>query len=157
MQIKLNVKVFIFILFFCLTNQFNVYVLLMIFAILHEMGHIISGMLLGLKVQKLEVLPIGFAVSFKLDTADFNKKIFHANLLTIKKLIIAFSGPLVNLMFILCFFVLGKEKILNIETNLLIYVNVLIFFFNMIMIYPLDGRKNFKKCFIHILWKRKSN
>ena len=76
MQIKLNLNIFAFALFFCLTKQFKTYILLMLFAILHEMGHIIAGMMAGLKIEKLEILPIGFAVSFKLNTIDFNKKIF---------------------------------------------------------------------------------
>ncbi len=150
MHIKLDIKIFAFALFFLLTNQFNTYILLMLFAIMHEIGHILSGLLLGLKVQKLEILPIGFAVSFKLDTVDFNKKIFKANLLTVKKLIIAISGPLVNLIFIIFFLLLGKEKIFNIEAEMLIYINILIFLFNMIIIYPLDRRKNLKKHFIYL-------
>ena len=156
MQIKINLKVFAFALFFCLTNQLKIYLLLMLFAIIHEIGHILSGILLGLKVQKLEILPIGIAVSFKLDTIDFNKKILKANLLTIKKLVIALSGPLVNLIFILLFILLGKEKILNIETELLIYVNILIFLFNMLMIYPLDGGRIIKNILCIFLGKEKA-
>ena len=156
MQIKINLKVFAFALFFCLTNQFKIYLLLMLFAIVHEIGHILSGILLGLKVQKLEILPIGIAVSFKLDTIDFNKKILKANLLTIKKLVIALAGPLVNLIFIFLFLLLGKEKILNIETELLIYVNILIFLFNMLMIYPLDGGRIIKNILYIFLGKEKA-
>ena len=156
MQIKINLKVFAFALFFCLTNQLKIYLLLMLFAIIHEIGHILSGILLGLKVQKLEILPIGIAVSFKLDTIDFNKKILKANLLTIKKLVIALSGPLVNLIFIILFLLLGKEKILNIETELLIYVNILIFLFNMLMIYPLDGGRIIKNILCIFLGKEKA-
>ena len=153
MQIKINLKVFAFALFFCLTNQLKIYLLLMLFAIIHEIGHILSGILLGLKVQKLEILPIGIAVSFKLDTIDFNKKILKANLLTIKKLVIALAGPLVNLIFIILFILLGKEKILNIETELLIYINILIFLFNMLMIYPLDGGRIIKNILYIFLGK----
>ena len=156
MQIKINLKVFAFALFFCLTNQLKIYLLLMLFAIIHEIGHVLSGILLGLKVQKLEILPIGIAVSFKLDTIDFNKKILKANLLTIKKLVIALSGPLVNLIFIILFLLLGKEKILNIETELLIYVNILIFLFNMLMIYPLDGGRIIKNILCIFLGKEKA-
>ena len=32
-------------------------------------------MALGLKPEKLEILPIGFAISFKIDTENYNKKI----------------------------------------------------------------------------------
>ncbi len=92
-------------------------------------------------------MPIGFAVSFKMDINNYNKKILKASLLTIKKLIIAISGPMVNVIFIIVFLLSKRPLIFNIETNLLIYTNVLIFLFNMIMIYPLDGGRILK----HIL------
>ena len=56
--------------------------------------------MLGFKVQKLDVMPIGFGVSFRVDTKNYNKKILKANLLTVKKIIIVLAGPLINLIFI---------------------------------------------------------
>ena len=102
------------------------------------------GIALGLKVDKLRVMPIGFAISFKIDTKNYNRKVLKANLLRIKKTIIAFAGPLVNLIFIISFLLYGKEKLFNIRTDTLIYANILIFLFNMIPIYPLDGGRILK-------------
>ena len=59
--------------------------------------------MLGFKVQKLDVMPIGFGVSFRVDTKNYNKKILKANLLTVKKIIIVLAGPLINLIFIFIF------------------------------------------------------
>lgn len=87
-------------------------------------------------------MPIGFGISFRVDTENYNKKILKANLLTVKKIIIALAGPLINLIFIFIFIIL--EYILKIEINTLIYVNILIFIFNMMPIYPLDGGRILK-------------
>lgn len=95
-------------------------------------------------MQSFKIMPVGFAVSFKIDTKNYNKKILKANLLAVKKLAVAIAGPCTNLILILIFILFGKEEILHIETNLLIYANILVFIFNMLPIYPLDGGRIFK-------------
>ena len=40
MQIKINLKIFIFIILFILTKQIELYGVLMIFGIIHELAHI---------------------------------------------------------------------------------------------------------------------
>ena len=52
MQIRLNIKIFIFVLFFFVTKQLEVYTGLMLFALLHEIGHIIIRSIFGLKARK---------------------------------------------------------------------------------------------------------
>lgn len=89
-------------------------------------------------------MPIGFYVSFKIDTKNYNKKILKANLLIIKKIIVSVAGPFVNFVFIVIFLLIGKEKVFNIKTDSLIYSNLLILVFNMITIYPLDGGRILK-------------
>ena len=59
--------------------------------LLHEIGHTISGILLGFKIQNFEIMPMGFSIKFHVDTNNYNKKILNSNLLVIKKLIIAKS------------------------------------------------------------------
>lgn len=98
--------------------------------------------MLGFKIQKLQLMPIGFGISFRIDTKNYNKKILKANLLAIKKIIIALAGPTVNLVFILLF--ISLENIFNINLDKMIYANILIFLFNMLMIYPLDGGRILK-------------
>ena len=88
-------------------------------------------------------------VSFKIDTKNYNKKILKASLLTIKKLFVAIAGPLTNLIIILLIIILGEKKIFGIETETLIYTNILIFMFNMLPIYPLDGGRIIKNL-LHI-------
>ena len=131
--------------------QLDTYLLIMFFAFLHECGHILAGVLLKFKIQSLKIMPIGFHVTFRIDTRNYNKKILHANLLAIKKIIIAFAGPIVNLIFILIFSLMKSEMLLGIKIETLIYVNILIFMFNMITIYPLDGGRILKNL-LHILF-----
>lgn len=60
MHIKLNLKIFIFALFFLMVSEIKIYLCLMAFALFHEMGHMLLGIALGLKPEKLEILPVRF-------------------------------------------------------------------------------------------------
>lgn len=107
-------------------------------------AYISSEFGLGFKIQNLKILPFGFAVSFRVDTKNYNKKILKANLLSVKKIIVAILGPMVNLIFIVIFILLGREKIFYVEAEILIYVNLLILMLNILPIYPLDGGRIIK-------------
>src|SRR5574344_50828 len=97
MQIKVNLKIFIFIILFIFTNQIKVYGILMWFALLHEIGHLIIGMLLGFKPKSLSIKPIGLSISFKIKPEDLEIKIKNGTKLEFKKIFIGIAGPLVNL------------------------------------------------------------
>lgn len=138
MQIKIDLKIFIFIIIFIITRQIEIYGMLMLFAFLHELGHLFAGILLGFKPQSLKLNALGLSVNFKVNTKDYNSKLKNGNILAVKKLVIAISGPLVNFLLVFLFF-LFNGKIFGIEKNILIYSNLLIGLFNLIPIYPLDG------------------
>lgn len=57
MKIRLNLKIFIFIAIFIVTRQIEIYGVLMLFAILHELGHMLAGILLGFKPNSIEIMP----------------------------------------------------------------------------------------------------
>ena len=65
MQFKIDLKIFLFLLLFYFTKQIETYVLIIIFAIIHELGHLVAGLLVGMKPEKIELKPYG--VSNKLD------------------------------------------------------------------------------------------
>ena len=41
MQIKIDLKIFLFLLIFVITRQIKIYAILMLFAFVHELGHLI--------------------------------------------------------------------------------------------------------------------
>ncbi len=133
MQIKVNLQMFLFTIIFILTHQIELYALIMLFAFIHEVGHIVMGLILKLKPKYLNIMPFGFTVTF--ETYEYRK------LLEIKKIIIALAGPIVN---IIIAFVISFVNI-NIDLKLLIiYSNIAIAMFNLIPFYPLDGGRILK-------------
>lgn len=124
MQIKVNLQIFIFIIIFIFTKQIEIYTYLMLFALIHELGHLFTGIMLGLKPKALKIMPFGVSIVFK--TYEEERYV------QFKNLIIAAAGPAVNA------FILVIGIILNLKTNI-IYANLLITIFNLIPIYPLDG------------------
>ncbi len=102
---------------------------------------------------KFEIMPFGFRVSFKLKLIDYNKKIIKANLLEVKKIIVAASGPATNLLAILLIFFIDPEFY---DKSILIYANLLIILFNLLPLYPLDGGRILQSV-IHIFWGGKKS
>lgn len=150
MNIKFNLNIFLFIALFFLTGQLEIYALVMIFALIHELSHLVCGVLLGFKVNTLQIMPLGFAIEFETPVDEYNKKILKSNIISVKKVFIASAGPLINLLIV----ILGI--ILDIEANM-VYANFLIFIFNLLPIYPLDGGRILRNILKIFLGNRKAN
>ena len=127
----------------------------MLFALFHELGHLIAGIMLGFKPQSLSINPVGLSVAFDIKAEDYNEKIKKGNILALKKLIIALSGPAVNFLIVIIF-MLFDFKFFYISREFVIYSNILIGLFNLIPIYPLDGGRILKNLF-HIIDGLKSS
>lgn len=151
MRFKIDLKIVILLVLFYFTKQIHIYAILMIFAMIHEIGHLIAGLLLGMKPEKIEIKPFGFSISFQLTTKDYNIKIRKANLLEIKKIIVALAGPITNL--IITMITLNMQGSLW-QTLMLIYTNIVLILFNILPIYPLDGGRILRGV-LHILIGRK--
>ena len=104
----------------------------MLFALFHEFGHMITGMILGFKPRNLEIMPFGLSIGFEGNVENYNKKIGKTSILTLKKMIIALNGPLTNLIFVIIFIIFPIET-LGIQKENIIYANILIGIFNFLI------------------------
>ena len=154
MKIRIDLKIFLIIFLFILTKQIQIYMLIMIFALINELGHLLAGILLKLKPEKIEIIPVGVTIAFRLKTEDLNDKIGKSNKLEIKKMLIAIAGPLTNIIMI---WVALKLQINIIQKISIIYANILIVIFNLLPIYPLDGGRILRGILNICVGKRKTN
>lgn len=148
MRFRIDLKIFLFIILFYFTKQIEIYAMVMFFAILHEFGHLIAGLFLGMKPEKMEIMPYGVAISFKLTPKDYNCKIKCGNQLELKKILVALAGPITNVAIILIILQMNMNVF---EGLMAIYANLLLVLFNFIPIYPLDGGRMIKGI-LHILF-----
>ena len=136
MRLRIDLKILFFLILFYFTKQIKIYLIIMFFSFIHELGHLIIGLILKLKLEKLEILPYGVTVSFKINIQDLNKKIGKGNILELKKIVIALAGPIVSLIIALIY--LNYDPIYLNKTDI-VYSNILIAIFNLLPVYPLDG------------------
>lgn len=136
MKIRLDLKIFIFFALFYLTDQIKIYLTIMFFCVIHELGHIIVGLIFKMRLNKLEIMPCGLTVSFKENVDDLNFKIKQGNLLQLKMILVSVAGPLVSFILALLYTYFDPLYITKQDA---IYSNILILLFNLLPIYPLDG------------------
>ena len=157
MSIKLDLKIFLFLFLFLLTSQLEMYLLLMLFAIIHELGHLAAGLILKFKLEEIKLTPVGLQIQFKVSVEEY--KLNNVKSYTIKKAIIALAGPLTN--FIIATIMIAIAQI-NIGLqytyifSLIVYSNLLIAMFNLIPIYPMDGGRVVKEILSIIFGKKKA-
>ena len=141
MRFRIDLKIFIFLIIFYFTKQIEIYAMIMLFALIHELGHLLAGLLVGMQPEKLELMPFGVAISFKIKPEEYNKKIKKGNQLEIKKILVALAGPITNFIVIVIILNLNIELF---KALTIIYTNFLIVIFNLLPIYPLDGGRILK-------------
>ncbi len=154
MKFKIDLKILFFLVLFFLTNQLELYILVMIFAFIHELAHIIVAKFLSFKIQELELMPFGFFVRIKPNTDDYNNKVGKGNIVDLKELCVAIAGPLMNIFLAVILLNLNIENSIK---SIMIYSNLLIFIFNIIPIFPLDGGRILKSLLVICLGRIKAN
>ena len=141
MRFRIDLKIFIFLIIFYFTKQIEIYAMIMLFALIHELGHLLAGLLMGMKPEIIELMPFGVSISFKIKVEEYNKKIKKGNMLEIKKILVALAGPLTNFIIII---IASNINIDLFKALIVIYTNFLIMIFNLLPIYPLDGGRILK-------------
>ena len=144
MKFRIDLKIFIFVILFLITNQIKIYAMIMIFAIIHELGHLIAGMLLGMKAEKIEIKPFGVAIDFNIKRKDYVVKIKKGNLLEVKKVLVALAGPMTNVLIIFILAIPTMFQINQEEKMLMFFSNITLILFNILPFYPLDGGRVLK-------------
>ena len=153
MRFRIDLKIFLFLLLFYFTKQIETYVMIIVFAIIHELGHLIAGLIMGMRTEKMELNLYGISISFKLMPKDYNQKVIRGNLLEVKKIFVALAGPLTNLLII---FIAINVKIDLFSNLMIIYANLLLILFNLLPIYPLDGGRILKGI-LHIFFGKRNS
>ena len=148
MRITIDLKIFLFAIIFIITKQIEFYAILMAYAIIHELGHLLCGIFLRLKPETFSITPFGLQISFKPEISLYNSKVKNGTRICVKKMLLAFAGPLTN--FIIVFILIILNNLGVIVDNIFlgetaIYANILIGVFNLIPIYPLDGGRIIKE------------
>lgn len=87
MQIRIDLKICIILLIFLVTKQADLYLVFMLFAILHELGHLITGLILGFRPKSFSLMPMGLSICFKVKNQDYNKKNKKCKIYYFKKII----------------------------------------------------------------------
>ena len=118
--------------------------MIMLFAIIHEFGHLFSGILLGMRPTKIEVKPFGVSIDFDITRKDYNIKIRKGNLLEVKKIFVALAGPITNILIITILILFNIFNINYYDKMIMIFSNVTLIIFNIFPIYPLDGGRILK-------------
>ena len=154
MRFQIDLKIFIFAILFYLTKQIEIYSMMMLFAMIHELGHLLAGLLMGMKPEKIQVKPYGFSIGFKLNVNDLNNKVKKGNILAIKKTIVALAGPITNAIII---FIVPYLSINIVKEIMIVYINLILIIFNILPIYPLDGGRILKGIFHIFFGKLKAN
>lgn len=121
---KINFLVYILGIASILIGAFKDYIILNTIIIIHELGHFLVAIILGVETDKIYIYPLG----------GISKYNMYLNDSSLKELLILIFGPFFqNMAYLLLIVLLPNSK----EIILTYHLSILIF--NLLPIYPLDG------------------
>lgn len=124
--LSINKLTYFFILIAILAGHFHLLFFVSFLLIIHELGHFLTALILGLKVDKIYIYPFGGVAKFHLPL-NYSIK---------KELLILIMGPVfqeIAKTFLIRYFYSYENIIISYHYSILI--------FNLLPIYPLDGGK----------------
>ncbi len=121
---KIHPLCYIVVLIYVITGTFRPFIWIMSLIIVHELGHVITGLIFNWKIEKITIMPVGGITIFK---ESLNRPIKE-------ELLIALAGPL----FQLVYFLLVKDFV---QYEWFVGANTALLLFNLLPIIPLDGSK----------------
>ena len=144
MKIEINLKIFFLLILLLMFDNINTYLIFLFFILVHELAHLIVGILIGGKPQKMTLSIFGVSIEFY--SYGKNK--------TFSKIIFFFIGPLINILIgIMCYKYMKDSN----EKTLIVYTNFALGIFNLLPILPLDGGKIMKEILKVLFGFEKSN
>ena len=136
---------YIVALIYIITGMFRPFFWITTLIIMHEMGHVLAGLLFKWNIEKVTIMPVGGITIFK---ESLNRPIFE-------ELIIAIMGPI----FQIIFYLFIKDYV---NYSWFYSANLALLIFNLVPVIPLDGSKilhcitdmlfSYKKSHKIILW-----
>lgn len=132
MKIEINLKIILLAILFFILKQLDIYLIFIIFIAIHEISHLVIGMLVGLRPKVFSVNPLGFSIEFYM----------YKERKRSKKIITYLAGPISNFILAIIFMIIPITEKLKLE---IVYTNLLLGMFNLLPIIPLDGGKILKE------------
>ena len=139
MKIKIDFKVFLLIFCYLITNKIRSFSILFVFILIHELAHLLTGILLGLKPKKISFTVAGFSIEF--EERNIKNYLLKSKRRIKNNIIIDLGGPAINLIFALVFFFIKIPDF--------VYANLIIFLINILPIVPLDGGRILKNILMY--------
>ena len=96
MKIKIDLKVFLLILAYILTNKIETFSTLFVFMFIHEIGHLFVGMCVGLRPKKIYLTIAGFSIEFI--EKEYDNFVTKSKVRLRNKILICMGGPVINLL-----------------------------------------------------------
>lgn len=131
-KIKIHPLFWMIIAFGVLTGHFKEVFMVFSIVLIHEMGHVAAAHFFHWRIRKIQLLPFG-------GVAEVEE---HGNRPLKEEVIVVLAGPLQHVWLVLFAYILYAGGFLNSGTfELFVVHNLMIFGFNLLPVWPLDGGK----------------